>query len=124
LGIWVGEADPDTQISGQIPGRRGSGKQKGGFMATISGQKTVATHGTAEQLHAGLVVNGAVMVKALAANTGLVYIGQVAGDVSSANGMPLTAGEVAIFSNVGNLAEVWVDAAVDGEGVAWLLLSV
>ena len=93
-------------------------------MATISGQKTVTTHGTAEKIHAGLVVNGAVMVKALAANTGLIYIGQVAGDVSSANGMQLAAGEAAIFSNVGNLAEIWVDAAVDGEGLAWLLLNI
>ncbi len=92
-------------------------------MATISGQKTVTAHGTAEQLHAGLVVNGPVMIKALAANTGLMYIGQVAGDVDSTNGMQLAAGEVAIFANAGNLAEIWVDSAVDGEGVAWLLLS-
>ncbi len=50
-------------------------------MATISGKKTVAAPGTAEQLHTGLVVNGPVMVKALSANTDLIYIGQVAGVV-------------------------------------------
>ena len=93
-------------------------------MATLSGQKTVTAAGTAEILAASRQVNGPLMVKALAANTGLVFVGQVAGDVSVSTGMELAAGEVAIFSNVGNLAEIWVDSAVNGEGVAWLLLSV
>jgi len=93
-------------------------------MATISGQKTVSNHGTAEPLHEGLVVNGPVMVKALAANTDAIYIGQVDGDVASDSGLELAAGEVVVFSNVGNLMEIWVDSAVDGEGVAWLLLSI
>lgn len=93
-------------------------------MATISGQKTVTAAGTAEQLAASRVIDGPVMVKALAANTDKVYIGQVSGDVSSANGLELAAGEVVIFSNVGNLAEIWLDVAVGGEGVAWLLLSI
>jgi hypothetical protein len=92
-------------------------------MSIISGQKAVTAAGTAEVLAASRQVNGPLMVKALSANTGLVFIGQVTGDVSSANGMQLAAGEVAIFSNVGNLSEIWVDSAVNGEGVCWLLLS-
>jgi len=90
---------------------------------TISGQKTVTTAGTEVQLSSNLVANCAVMVKALTTNTGLVYVGQVAGVVSSSTGMPLAAGDVIIFDNVGNLNEIWVDSAVNGEGVAYLLLS-
>ena len=92
-------------------------------MATISGQKTVAAPGTAEALSTTLVVNGPVMVKALPGNTDLMYIGQVSGDVSSANGLPLSAGDAVIFANVGNLMEIWLDCVVAGEGVAWLLLA-
>ena len=45
----------------------------------LSGQKTVTTAGTAVAL-GSQVVNAALMVKALAANTGLVFVGNVAGD--------------------------------------------
>ena len=92
-------------------------------MAIISGQKTVAAPGTAEQLATARQVNSPLMVKALSANTDLVFIGQVTGDVTSANGLQLAAGDVVIFSNVGDLSEIWLDVAVAGEGVAWLLLS-
>ena len=37
---------------------------------------------------------------------------------------PLEAGDVMIFNNVGNLASIMVDAAVNGEGVAWIALEV
>jgi len=93
-------------------------------MAIISGQKTIAAAGTAEQLATSRQVASALMVKAINGNTGLVYVGQVSGDVTSANGVPLAAGEVVVFSFVGNLAEVWVDSAVNGEGVAWLMLDI
>ncbi len=91
---------------------------------TISGQKIVTAAGTAEALASSRQVSSGVMIKALPTNTGLVYVGQVGGDVSSANGMPLSAGDVVVLINVGNLAEIWVDSAVNGEGVAWLLLDV
>ena len=89
----------------------------------ISGQKTVTAAGTAQAL-GSQIVNAALMVKALPTNTGLVYIGNDgAGDVSSENGMPLQAGDVALFDFVGNLADIKVDSVVNGEGVAWLILS-
>ena len=91
---------------------------------TLSGQKTITAAGTAERLHDGLVVNGAVMVKALPANTGTAYIGNDgAGDVSSANGLPLSAGDAAVFAFVGDLREIWLDTTVNDEGVAWLILE-
>ncbi len=93
-------------------------------MTVLSGVKTVTAAGTAERLHAGLMVNGPVMVKALLGNSATVYVGNVNGDVDSSNGLPLAAGEVLILHQVGNLMEVWLDAAVNGEGAAWLRLEV
>jgi hypothetical protein len=93
-------------------------------MAQFSGQKTVATAGTAERLHNNLDVHRPVMVKALPANIGIMYVGQVDGDVDNSNGMPLSAGDALIFANVDNLNQIWVDASVNGEKVAWLLLTV
>ena len=91
---------------------------------TYSGQKAVTAAGTAETLVASDTQNNSpLMLKALPANTGVMYVGQVTGDVSSSNGMPLSAGEACIVFDVGNLKNIWVDASVSGEGVAWLLLE-
>jgi proline racemase len=93
-------------------------------MAALSGQKTVTTAGTAVQLGA-IQVNGAIMVKALDTNTGVVVIGNDgAGDVTVSNGLRLLAGDPAVFIFVGNLGSIWVDSAVNGEGVAWIVLDV
>ncbi len=91
-------------------------------MGAISGQKTVTAHGTAEALGT-LQVNSVVMIRALPDNTDKVYVGNDgAGDVNSSNGVPLDAGEY-IIMELGNLGSVMVDSEVDGEGVAWLVLS-
>ena len=89
----------------------------------LSGIKTIQTAGTALPLGSQPVV-GPLMVKALTTNTGLVYIGNDgAGDVSSSNGFPLSAGNVVILNHISNLSAVIVDSAVNGEGVAWLILN-
>lgn len=92
-------------------------------MPTLSGQTTVAAAGTAVQLAASQLANAPVMIKALTTNVDLVYIGNVNGDVTSANGMPLDAGQVIIIPFVGNLSSLWVDAAQNGDKVAWLILD-
>ncbi len=89
----------------------------------LSGKKTVAAAGTAEAL-GSQAVNGPLMVKALIANTNNVYIGNVAGDVASTNGLELAAGDVVIFDLVGSLSNLILDVDTNGEGVTWLLLSV
>jgi len=90
----------------------------------LSGQKAVTTAGTAVALGTQ-GISGALMVKALLANTGNIFVGNDgAGDVTSANGMELDAGEVIIFSYVGNLSSIIIDSSVNGEGVAWLVLGV
>lgn len=90
-------------------------------MAT-SGQKTVTTAGTAVVL-GSQQVDGSLYVKALTTNTGLVYVGNDgAGDVTSANGYPLAAGDQVVFERIDDLNALWVDSAVNGEGVAWLMM--
>ena len=95
-------------------------------MAALSGQRVVITAGTAVRLHAATFpINGPLMVKALDTNTGFVAIGSDgAGDVTLSNGLRLDAGEVIVFSNVGDLFNLWLDAGVSGEGVSWLMLDV
>jgi len=53
-----------------------------------------------------------------------VFVGNVNGDVASGNGYQLAAGEEIRLEFVTDLREVWVDAAVNGEGVCWLLLGI
>jgi hypothetical protein len=91
----------------------------------ISGQKTVTTAGTAVLLGTSRLVNAPLMVKALDTNTGVVSVGNDgAGDVTVSNGLRLSAGEVIVFSFVGDIASLWLDSAVNGEGVSWIILSV
>lgn len=90
---------------------------------TLSGQKTVTTAGTAERLSSSQVINGPLLLKALPTNTSYVYVGNVAEDVDSSNGYPLEPGEALIFEFVGNIASIWLDSAVNGEGIAWLAVN-
>lgn len=92
----------------------------------ISGQRTVTTAGTAVSLAAAsTLANGPLMVKALDTNTGVVALGNDgANDVTVSNGIRLAAGEVVIFDFVGDLKSIWLDSAVNGEGVSWIMLSV
>ena len=86
----------------------------------LSGQKTVTAAGTAEAL-GSQPIGGSLAVKALAANTDVVVVGNDgAGDVTTSNGFELSASEVIVFNLVGDLANIMVDAAVSGEGVCWI----
>lgn len=89
----------------------------------ISGQKTIAAAGTAEPL-GSQAVNGALAVKALAANTGLIYLGNDgAGELAPGSGYELAAGEQVVFAYNGHLSSLLLDAEVSGEGVCWILLN-
>lgn len=93
-------------------------------MSALSGQTIVATAGTAvplgtQHIHAPL------MVKALASNSGLIYLGNNGNStVDASSGLVLAAGESVLFRWVGCLASLFVDASADGQGVAWLALDV
>lgn len=90
----------------------------------ISGQKNVTTAGTAVPLGT-FQADGAIMVKALDTNTGVVALGNDGtDDVTVSNGLRLLAGEVTIYDHVDNLAAIYLDSAVNGEGVSWTKLDV
>ena len=89
-----------------------------------SGRKIITTAGTAQPLGSQLV-NAPLLVKALTVNIGLIYVGNNgSGNVNSANGYSLAAGDQVIFNNVSDLSAIIVNSAVSGEGVAWLILNV
>lgn len=82
-----------------------------------SGVKTVTTPGTEVALAASQALLSGVTLKATATNTGAIFVGP--NGVSSATGFPLLAGEI-LFVETSNLANVYIDAEVGGEGVAYL----
>ena len=81
------------------------------------GQKTVTTAGTEVALAASQAILSGVRIKALAANTGDIYVG--ANPVTSSTGFVLDAGEE-VFVEVANLATVYIDSSVNGEGVSYI----
>ena len=81
------------------------------------GQKTVTTAGTEVALASSQAILSGVRIKALAANTGIIYVG--ANPVTSSTGFALAAGEE-VFVEVANLATVYIDSSVNGEGVSYI----
>ena len=79
--------------------------------------KVVTAAGTAEALAGTQTLVSGVRVKALLANTGLIYVGDSA--VDSTNGYQLASGE-SVFLEIDDLATVYVDSAVNGEGVSFV----
>ena len=87
-------------------------------ITTASGQATVADAGTRVQLPDQACK--AVSIAAKPANTGNIFLGDVT--VSSANGRILAPGD-AVDIAIDNLAQFYIDAAVDGEGISYLWVS-
>jgi hypothetical protein len=90
-----------------------------------AGTTTVSTSGTEQQL--ANVANRVLWLKAkaLAANSGIAYIG--VSDVSTTNGYELSAGnEIEIdFADAGGsiaFSSVYVDAATNGDKVCWAVI--
>ena len=81
------------------------------------GNTNVTTAGTEVALASSTALTSGVTVKAKASNTGLIYVGL--NGVSSSTGFQLAAGEQ-IFIEIDNLATVYVDSAVNGEGVTYI----
>jgi len=85
--------------------------------AVFMGQNTVAVAGTQEALAASQVLQRGVEIRALPTNTNYIYVGD--STVSNTTGLILRAGE-AVFLSIGNLATVYIDSAVNGEGVSYI----
>lgn len=84
-----------------------------------NGSKNVTTAGTRVALAASQAISS-VTVKAKAANTGSIYVGD--STVSSSNGFVLAAGE-AISMDIDNLADIYLDSSVNGEGVTYVAVG-
>lgn len=94
-------------------------------IATVS--KNVTTAGTRVALSATSLVVREFEVQAKTTNTGIIYLG--ASDVASSNGRQLTAGDSWAMASLVqddkestpnitiDLANVYIDSSVDGEGV-------
>jgi len=87
---------------------------------TLSGQITVTTAGTAVQ---GTDAPGHTFaLKPHHDNTDAIFVGNVSGDVTNANGFVLETGETLIVQ-VANLNQLYFDADVNGEKICWMKLN-
>ena len=83
--------------------------------------KAVTTAGTAVQLSAATQkLSTGLYVRALAANTGKIYVG-FSSSVSASTGWELSAGET-LPIEINRADGVWIDASVSGEGVCVLMV--
>lgn len=85
---------------------------------SVTEGQQVTNAGTDIALTAG--VCRTVIVKALPANTGNVFVGNVG--VAAATGFILTPGE-SVSLSVSNRNIVYFDVAVNGEGVCWISVA-
>lgn len=87
--------------------------------AIYGGKKTVTTAGLSLQLQtASQALTEGVWVRALDANAGLVYVGNLS--ISATAGGTRLAAKEAVFIRIDNLNKVYVDVATNGEGVTFL----
>jgi len=91
----------------------------------ISGQKTVAAAGTAEQFTTSLP--GVYEIKPMSSNTGTyVYVGNdgsTTGDVTSSNGYQLKKNLDTLLISVTNMNQLWLDTDTNGDGACWIRVS-
>ena len=86
--------------------------------ATVyNGQTYVSTAGTQVALASSQAITHSVTIMAQAGNSGNIYIGNSSG--SSINGYILDAGDT-LELKIANLATVYVDSSVNGEGVSYI----
>lgn len=121
---WMGAPRSTGYRAIHVNLRDSSGNEIGpGALATptviFNGKQTVATAGTRVQLATTQAVKS-ISVKALASNTGLIFLGN--STVASGNGFQLSAGDEQSF-DLANLATVYIDASVSGEGVTYFAVN-
>lgn len=84
-----------------------------------NGAKNVTTAGTQVQLAPTNAIK-TITVRALASNTGLIYVGT--STVSSANGFQLSPQET-VSLDIADISSVWINSQVNGEGVTYVYLA-
>lgn len=88
-----------------------------GLSSVTTGQKTVTTAGTQVVLAASTSCSG-VTIRALTANTGIIYVGD--SSVDSTNGFQINATQE-VFVKIDDINKVYIDSSVNGEGVSWII---
>lgn len=83
------------------------------------GQKKIATAGTTERITDQVIKTEKVILKALAVNTGIVYVG-FDEHLDSSNGFELSAKEQREIE-IDRLDKIWLDVSVAGEGICYML---
>jgi len=98
---------------------------QGNWSTLTTGQQTVAAAGTAEQLNDGVslaVPDGSdLVIRALPGNTDTVYVGD--STVSASAGHAIGPSDPPLRVSVDDVASVYVDVAVSGEGVSWVVAA-
>lgn len=91
------------------------------FPNVRDGLKNVTTAGTAERLVAARTAAYALTIQAKFSNTDVICVGDstVVAANTGQRGIPLQPG-MSITLNVEDLYQVWIDAAVNGEGVTFI----
>ena len=94
-----------------------------GIASINDGRKTVTTAGSAEALASSTTVRY-VVVSAEVDNTGVIVVGgtAVVATLATRRGYPLNAGE-GIGIPIDNLADVYIDSTVNGDGVTFMCLA-
>lgn len=91
-----------------------------------SGSLTVTTAGVAVQGPAHPRAEGVKLlsfyIKAATTNTGIVFVGNSGGTVTSTTGFSLAAGDT-ILVEINGLDDLWFNASVNGQLVRWLVAS-
>ena len=82
-----------------------------------NGQKTVTTAGTRVVLSTSQTLTSGVTIKAMSTNTGIIFVGN--SSVTSSNGFRLSA-SAEVFIEIDNLATIYIDSSVNGEGVSYI----
>lgn len=118
LYVW----DSGTSSFVKVPGDAVNGiKVQASFSASVPttlfpGKTTVTTAGTRVALASTQAIHS-VAIKALGSNTGTIYVG--GSTVAASNGLQLAPGD-AVSLDIADLATVFIDSSVNGEGVTWL----
>lgn len=114
--IMLGEKAANTASPLQLDANGNLNVAFGTASTLYNGSKAVATAGTAVALSTATTIKS-VVVKALYANTGTIYLGS--SSVSSLNGVELQSGD-SVGIDIDDLAKVYIDASVSGEGVSYI----
>jgi len=83
------------------------------------GRRAVTTAGERVSLATDIKGATGVYIKAMATNTGLIYVGDIT--VTSANGFPLSAGDQ-LFLPISSTSSIFLDSAVNGGSVAYFIV--